>query len=136
MLDAVDLYHLQRSQIAEIIDRQHSQIRLQQQNLRSAIIEGMGMSLIVACAKLLIDTTIDHFKSEENAMEASNFAGLGAHRLLHAEWINRVEKIWSDLEHRKITDAMELLEFFDVRLTYHLESEDGAFGRELNNIKK
>ena len=106
MLDAVDLYHLQRSQIAEIIDREHSEIKAKHRDLRTAIVEGMGMDLIVACAQNVIDTTIHHFKSEEGAMEKSKFAGLGAHRLLHAEMIERVKKIWSDLEHRKINDAI------------------------------
>ena len=58
------------------------------------------------------------------------------HQLLHAEMIERAKKIWSDLDHRKISDAMELMKVFDVRLTHHLDFEDGAFGRELSNIKK
>jgi hemerythrin-like metal-binding protein len=131
MLDAVDLYHLQRSQIAEIIDREHSEIRQKQADLQIAIIEGMGMDLIVACAQNLIETTLNHFKSEESAMEASKFVGLGVHQLFHAEMIKSVQTIWSDLDHRKIGDAMQLMVFFDGRLARHLDHEDGAFGSEL-----
>jgi hemerythrin-like metal-binding protein len=133
MLDAVDLYHLQRSRIADIIDREHSEIRQKQGDLQTAIIEGMGMDLIIACAQNLIDTTLAHFKSEESAMQASKFAGLGMHQLLHAEMIERVKTIWSDLTRRKIGDAIELMVFFEVRLNYHLDSEDGAFGHELRH---
>lgn len=131
MLDEVDLYYIQRSQIAAVIDREHSEISQKQADLQTAIIEGMGMDLIIACAQNLIDTTINHFKSEESAMLASKFVGLGAHQLLHAEMLESVRTIWSDLEHRKIGDAMQLMVFFDVRLARHLDQEDGSFGREL-----
>jgi hemerythrin-like metal-binding protein len=136
MLDSVNLYHLQEAPTADILDRQHLQIKRQQQDLRTAIIIGTGMDQIVACAKDLIQTTIEHFKSEEGAMDASKFSGLGLHQLVHAEMLERVKKIWSDLEHRKICGAMELMKSFDERLTYHLDFEDGAFGRELSNLKK
>jgi hemerythrin-like metal-binding protein len=133
MQDTVDLDYLQESPTANIEDRQHAEIKRMRQNLRTAIVEGMGMAQIVACAKNLVDTTIAHFTSEENAMEVSKFSGLGEHRLLHAEMLESVKKIWSDLKLRKIGDALALVTFFDVRLTYHMECEDIAFGRELRN---
>ncbi len=120
---------------ADILDRQHSEIKRKRQNLRTSIIEGMGMDQIVACAKDLIDTTLEHFRSEEHAMEASRFTGLTGHKHLHAEMIQSLEEIWGELEHRKISTAMELMSFFDVRLTYHLDFEDGAFEREMKNIR-
>jgi hemerythrin-like metal-binding protein len=131
MLDEVDLYYqTQGGPIMEILDRQHSEIKQKRQNLRTSIINGMGFDQIAACAMDLIATTLEHFKSEESAMEAGKFQGLGVQRLLHAHMIESVKTIWTDLEHRKINDALELLKFFDMTLTYHLESEDGAFGRE------
>ena len=128
MLDSVHLFHLQGVPTKEILDRQHAEIKQKQQNLRGAIIAGMGMDQIVACANDLIDTTLDHFKSEESATDASRFEGVTKHKLMHAEMINSVMKIWGNLERRKINDAMELMKFFDERLTYHLAFEDGAFG--------
>jgi hemerythrin-like metal-binding protein len=136
MLDTVNRYHLQGTPTADILDRQHLQIKRQQQYLRTTIIIGTGMDQIVACAKNLIQTTIEHFKSEEGAMDAINFSGLGVHQLLHAEMIERAMKIWSDLEHCNISEAMESMKSFDERLTHHLDFEDGAFGSELSNIKK
>jgi hemerythrin-like metal-binding protein len=132
MLDTINLDPLQEA-TADIHDRQHAEIKRMRQNLRTAIVEGMGMAQIVACAKNLIDTTSEHFTSEENAMEVSEFSGLGEHRLLHAEMLEQVKKIWSDLKLRKIEDGLALVKFFDVRLTYHMECEDIAFGRELRN---
>ena len=70
MLDTVNLYHLQETPTADVLDRQHLQIKRQQQDLRTAIIIGTGMDQIVACAKDLIQTTIGHFKSEEGVMDA------------------------------------------------------------------
>ena len=133
MLDAVDRHYLQKGHSLEILDRQHSEIKCKRQNLRRAIVEGLGMDQIVACSKDLIDTTLTHFKSEESAMEASGYVGLGVHKLLHDEMAASLKAIWIDLGHRKISDAMELMNFFDVRLAYHLDCEDGAFGRELRD---
>jgi hemerythrin-like metal-binding protein len=130
MLDLVDLYHLQGTPITEILDRQHSEIKRKGRNLRTAIVEGMGMDQIIACANDLAETTREHFRSEESAMDASKFEGVTAHKLLHAEMIDTVKKIWGDLELRKISDAMELMKFFVGRLAYHLEFEDGSFGHE------
>ncbi len=136
MLNTVNLQYLQETPTADILDRQHLQIKRQQQDLRTAIIIGTGMDQIVACAKDLIQTTIEHFKSEEGAMDAIKFSGLGVHQLLHAEMIELVMKIWSDLGHRNISGAIELMKSFDERLTHHLDFEDGAFGSELSNVKK
>lgn len=133
MLDPVDLYHLQGTPVANISDRHHSEIKRIRQDLQNAIIEGLGMDLIVLCANGLVETTLQHFKSEENAMEAYKFAGLGEHRILHAKMVESVRKIWSDLERRKIGDAMALLGFFDTRLTYHMECEDSEFERQVKN---
>jgi hemerythrin-like metal-binding protein len=130
MLDSVNLFHLQGVPTKEILDRQHEAMKQKRQNLRTAIIEGSGMDHIVSCADDLIDTTLEHFKSEESAMDASTFEGVTNHKLMHATMVDTVMKIWNNLEHRKINDAMELMKFFDERLTYHLEFEDGTFGRK------
>lgn len=135
MIDSVNLYHLQGTPIREVLDRQHTAIKLKKNNLRTAIVEGMGMDLIVACANDLIQTTLEHFKSEESAMDATKFEGVAKHKEMHAAMTENVQKIWSNLTHRKIHDAMELMKFFEERLTYHLEFEDGAFGREFKKAE-
>jgi hemerythrin-like metal-binding protein len=136
MLDSVDRNDLQFAPILEILDRQHSEIKSKRQKLRRTIVEGMGMEQIIACAQDLIDTTLEHFKSEERAMELCKFEGLAAHRVFHADLTENVKRIWSELELRRISDAMELMNFFDVSLAYHLDCEDGAFGRVLRDGKQ
>lgn len=131
MQDTADLHNLNGQNLAAVLDRQHSEIKRRQTNLRTSIVDGMGMNQIVACAKDLIDATLEHFKSEERAMEISRFAGLVMHKHIHDGMARNVREIWSDLEHRKIYDAMELMKFFDERLTFHLDWEDGPFGRHL-----
>ena len=136
MLDTVNLYHLQGTPTADILDRQHLQIKQRQQDLRTAIIIGMSMDQIVARAKDLIRTTLYHFESEEGVMDAAKFHGLTPHRHLHAEMIESLKGISCDLERSQISGAMELMRFFEGRLTYHLDVEDAAFERELGNITK
>jgi hemerythrin-like metal-binding protein len=136
MLDTVNLQHLQETPTADILDRQHLQIKREQQDLRTAIKIGANMDQIIACAEDLIATTLRHFESEEIAMEANKFKDLAAHKCFHLEMIESLKEFSSDLERRKISDAMELMKFFDVRLTYHFGFEDGAFERELSAVQK
>jgi hypothetical protein len=49
MLDTVNLYHLQETPTADVLDRQHLQIKRQQQDLRSAINTGAGIGQLIAC---------------------------------------------------------------------------------------
>lgn len=135
MLDTVNLQHLQETPTADILDRQHLQIKRQQQDLRTAIKIGAGMDQIIACAEELISITLKHFESEESAMDANKFEGLAMHRRFHTEMIDSLKEFSSDMERRKISAALELIKSFDVRLTYHLGFEDGTFERELKNIK-
>jgi hemerythrin-like metal-binding protein len=135
MHDPVDLYNLQGAPVAEILDRQHSEIRRKRQNLRTAIVEGMGMDQIVACAQDLMDTTLEHFQSEESAMDESKFEGVAIHKQVHAQMVETVHGIRSNLERRKIGAAVELMTVFVERLDHHLEYEDGAFGRNLRELQ-
>lgn len=135
MVHTSERFYIHGVPISEILDRQHSEIKCKLQNLRRSIVEGKEMDQIIACSKDLIDTTLAHFESEESAMEACNFEGLEAHKRLHAGMVESLTKIWSDLKHGHISNAMELMSFFDVNLAFHLDSEDGAFGRELRDAK-
>jgi hemerythrin len=93
------------------------------------------MDQIIACANDLFDTTLEHFKSEEDAMDASKFEGVTMQKLMHAKLTKSVKMISSNLECRKVGIAMELMKSFNENLTYHLEIEDGAFGHELNSAE-
>jgi hemerythrin-like metal-binding protein len=103
------------------------------QNLRTAIVAGAGMEKILKCSADLITATLLHFESEERVMSEYAPLSLGVHRDLHSELIGSLEGISTDLERRSISGAMELLKFFDGRLTYHLDFEDAALERELSN---
>jgi hemerythrin-like metal-binding protein len=135
MLDAVNLHHLLGVPIRQGIDHQHSEIKRKRKNLRIAIVQGIGMDQIIACANDLIETTLEHFKSEEEAMDGSKFQAVTAHKLLHAKMADTVKEIWTNLKRRKVGDAMELMKFFDENLTRHLEFEDGAYGRVLDSAE-
>jgi hypothetical protein len=56
--------------------------------------------------------------------------------LFHTAMLNTSKEILSKLEHRRIGDTMELMKFFDVGVTYHLDVEDAALERELRNMKQ
>jgi hemerythrin-like metal-binding protein len=125
----------QANPTADILDQQHLRIKRKLLEFRTAIILDDGMDQLITCSKELFAITLTHFKSEESAMDANKFEGLATHRRFHIEMIESLKEFSSDLEHRRISHAKELMRFFDVRLTYHLKFEDGAFERELRNVK-
>jgi hemerythrin-like metal-binding protein len=107
-----------------IRDRDHLQIKRLHQELRAAIIEGKGMERVIRTSEELIHVTLLHFESEELAMEEKSLATRGLHADLHAGMMETLEDISKDLEKRTICGAMELMKFFDERLSYHLTVED------------
>jgi hemerythrin len=131
VLDQVTFQHLQETTVKDILDRQHIEIKEKHLYLRTAIIEGIGMDKIIACSKELITSALAHFKSEELAMGAKPSRSFVQHRHFHAEMIEALEDIAGDLEQRRIHGAMELMKFFEGRLTFHLDVEDAALEREL-----
>jgi len=114
------------SRFGQVIDREHMAIRQAHQELRAAIVGGGGMDRILQCSDNLIAVTLRHFESEERVMEDRSDACLGIHRDLHTDLIETLEDISEDLERRRISAAVELLRFFDGRITYHLEVEDAS----------
>jgi hemerythrin len=135
MLNQVNLSQLQEISVGDIHDREHLEIKWKQQHLRMAILEGKGMDKIIADAKELIVATLEHFKSEESAMDADTLRNFTTHRRLHTDIIQSLRDISNDLEQRRIRGAIELIKLFDVSLTNHLDVEDAAFERELRNVK-
>jgi hemerythrin len=100
------------------------QIKRIHQELRAAVIEGKGMERVIRTSEELIHATLLHFESEELAMEEASVATRGLHADLHAGMMETLEDISKDLEQRKICGAMELMKFFDERISYHLTVED------------
>jgi hemerythrin-like metal-binding protein len=127
------MYQFKGSKLCEIGDREHMQIKREHQELHKAIRDGADAERILEISTDLILTTLLHFESEERTMGTSSNSTLAAHRQLHAEIIESLNAISSDLEHRNIEAAMELLKLFDGRLTYHLEVEDAEMERILAN---
>jgi hemerythrin-like metal-binding protein len=125
--------NLQPIRVEEILDREHLEIKRNLQDSRTAIIEGLGMERIVSSSKQLVCATLDHFKSEELAMNADKFRTFAVHRRKHAEMIESLEEISSDLEQLMIRGALELIKLFDSRLIYHLDVEDAELERELKS---
>jgi hemerythrin len=135
MLDQVNLSQLQGISVAEIHDREHFEIKWKKQHLRLAILEGKGMDKIIADAEELVVATLEHFNSEEIAMDADTLRNFTTHRRQHTDIIQSLRDISNDLGQRRIRGAIELIKFFDVSLTHHLDVEDAAFERELRNVK-
>ena len=131
MNQQLTFYHCKGSKLGEIVDRQHIQIKREHQELRKALQEGAELDRILEISTDLILTTLLHFESEERAMGDSANGQLLAHRQLHTDLVESLKAISIDIEHRKIDGALDLMKFFDGRLTYHLDVEDAEMERIL-----
>jgi hemerythrin-like metal-binding protein len=133
MFEPLTLYRHEGSRLGEVADRQHMQIRQRHHDLRNAILDGSSAEHILQCSSELIVTTLLHFESEERAIGKNPHQCLLAHQLLHTEMIANLTRISDQLGARKLSGAMELLKFFEGRLSYHLDFEDAALERQLAN---
>jgi len=123
--------HMNGSRLSEISDREHAQIRQEEDELRKAILGGLSTEKILEIASDLILTSLLHFESEERTMGASAHAVLVAHRAKHAELVESLRLISLDLNRGNADAAIELVKLFDERLTHHLEVEDAEMERVL-----
>jgi len=133
MNQQLNVYQRNGSKLGEIVDRQHLQIKREHEDLRKALLEGADLDRILEISTDLILTTLLHFESEERAIGDSVHGKLVAHRQLHTDLIESLKAISIDIEHRKLNGALELMKFFDGRLTYHLDVEDAEMERILAN---
>jgi hemerythrin-like metal-binding protein len=119
------------AKLRAIRDRDHKVIVRLEQELRGAIVAGAGFKRIVEVSHELIRVTKLHFESEELAMGEDNLSSYSAHQDMHAEMLETLEDISGDLEKKSIRGAIELIKFFDTRLSRHLTVEDVAFESEM-----
>ena len=72
-----------------------------------------------------------HFTTEESLMQKWNYPGFDVHRVLHSQFIERLEEKrerFCSCEHRF---AFELLTFLNSRLLSHILNADAKFGKFL-----
>jgi hemerythrin-like metal-binding protein len=110
--------------LKSVRDRDHALIVHRQRQLHAAIVQGTGMASILRCANDLVTATLQHFESEERAMDDANLSTQIAHQQIHAGMVDTLEEISKELQQRSICGAMALMKFFDGTLAKHLAAEE------------
>ena len=79
----------------------------------------------------LINYTTSHFAFEEELLEQNKYPLLGAHKRVHANFVNRIQKYYQAHQAGKNV-AKALSGELQIWLTSHIKNEDGDYA---NNVQ-
>lgn len=80
-----------------IIDAQHKALIDSANALAEAVEKRVGLDAAVETVQFLVEYTMFHFAGEEKYMQENNYPDFEAHKALHNEFTNTVNKLYSDL---------------------------------------
>ncbi len=112
---------------AAILDEQHREIHRAIDSLREAIVFGHGFRSIHEAADRLIEVTLAHFESEEEALRRRNYRHAAEHAAEHKKFAEEIQRLAGDLRARKLHASLHLLRIFEEWTREHLENEDRLY---------
>jgi hemerythrin-like metal-binding protein len=116
----------------QTLDNQHTVLIETLNDLHAAMMKGQARAVAGKILNDLVAYTVEHFASEEAAMEQTKYPGLSTHRLAHQELTKEVGGYVARLEKGDITLGVHLLSFLSDWLTKHIQGEDKKYGPWLN----
>ena len=115
-----------------LVDQQHRSLLEQVDALMTAIHDNDVDRRIPGLLAFLADYVEQHFRVEEERMEATEYAGLAGHRAIHDDMRRQV----ASLVERFVADSQavneEVLEFLTDWLIKHINGEDRRMARHLH----
>lgn len=115
-----------------VIDYQHKRlIRLISDLNDICNNEDLKRSLLPIVLDELFNYTKYHFATEETIMARMNYSKLGEHRLLHAEFVKKLNNFKSEFEDETKEIDKSLFSFVSEWLIAHIGKEDVQIIREL-----
>ncbi len=112
-----------------IIDHQHRGIVDYINQLHAAAV-AEDREQITEVFQGLINYTTSHFAFEEELLEQNNYPLLGAHKKVHANFVNRIQKYYQAHQAGKNV-AKALSGELQIWLTTHIKNEDGDYARNV-----
>ena len=116
----------------EEMDNDHKKLLNLINQLQTAVNYYTGREFELKALDELVDYTKTHFKKEEKLMEDNGYADLEAHKLLHEQFITKVNDVLE--AYRKDADLAlaDTLVFLKDWLIKHINGTDKEYGKVLN----
>lgn len=114
------------------MDDQHGILMDTMNELRLAVVRGLGREQVSEVLDRLIEFTRMHFSSEEKLMEQHLFPGWAEHRAEHQRLLAQILQSSHRMQHGERMQMRPLLCFLRESYTGHIESMDREYGPWLN----
>ena len=110
----------------DIIDSQHKYLINIANDLYSKMIlnDGAGAHAIMPALKLLMDYTEIHFSQEEKIMQDCNYPNLQSHKLIHLEFVEKLNYFRQCIKEYPLVISQEIVFFLRDWLIKHIQGED------------
>lgn len=109
------------------IDQDHLKLIHLVNELHTATSQGRGQEVVVKIMGELMAYTQRHFSREEGIMELAKFPKLAQHKILHAEFVNRLKKLQEKYDNGSQTVASQLSALVRDWLSIHIRERDKEF---------
>jgi hemerythrin-like metal-binding protein len=117
--------------VAEI-DTQHKTLIAMINELFDAMKAKRGDTVIEGIIEKLASYTETHFKTEEKYFDRFGYAETAAHKLAHAQFVDKVVDFQAKLKAGSITLSIEILRFLEKWLVTHIQVEDKKYSAFFN----
>jgi hemerythrin-like metal-binding protein len=115
------------------IDRQHGILVQLINRLDQGVKRKISKGTLEDIANYLADYTVFHFGYEEKLLHDNDYPGLGAHKAVHQNFVNKVQHYQNQLKSQDaVLVAGEILEFLKGWLLDHIQKTDKQYGAFLN----
>jgi hemerythrin-like metal-binding protein len=114
------------------MDDQHGILMDTMNELRLAVVRGLGREQVSEVLDRLIEFTRMHFCSEEKLMDQFEFPGREEHRTEHQRILAQTLQSSHRVQHGEQMQMRPLLCFLRESYTEHIESMDREYGPWLN----
>lgn len=112
-------------------DKQHLRLVDIINNIYRAIKENRAQNELESILNELVDYTVYHFDSEENAFKKFNYKDYDRHKSIHEALKGQVVKFMNDYKSGKSSIGFNLLEFLKSWLLNHIKIEDKKYAQLL-----
>ena len=114
------------------MDDQHGILMDTMNELRLAVVRGLGREQVSEVLDRLIEFTRMHFWSEEQLLEQYNFPGIADHRSEHQRLLAQILQSAHRVQHGDKMQMRPLLCFLREAYAEHIEGMDREYGPWLN----
>ena len=114
------------------MDDQHGILMDTMNELRLAVVRGLGREQVCEVLDRLIEFTRMHFSSEEKLMEQHLFPGWEEHRVEHQRILAQILQSTHRVQHGEQMQMRPLLCFLRESYSEHIESMDREYGPWFN----